>query len=218
MWKKIIKVVNATVLCVRFPFLYPRNRFTNLHYNNWKILDWTDDLSRKYHHFVKTENLEAGQRKHFIKTIGIFCDYWTSVWACLAYNTVRWLHNNVIQLFHCIPSYTELDGMPRGWEKAFGLEMCKDIRKALLKKGGIKLLYQYRIMDIKEKFGELRWYSNGTFKELEEVIDKYATKSAETCISCGAKAVWMTDYRDWASPYCDKCIPDYTRERAEVIS
>ena len=73
-------------------------------------------------------------------------------------------------------------------------------------------------MDIKEKYGELRWYSNWTFDELEKVIDKYANKSVVTCIKCGEKAVWMTDWKDWASPYCDKCIPEYARKRAEIIS
>lgn len=37
MFRKIIK---STWDCIRFPFLYPRNRWTGLHYNNWSILDW----------------------------------------------------------------------------------------------------------------------------------------------------------------------------------
>ena len=24
-------------MCIKYPFLYPRNRFTGLHYNNWEI-------------------------------------------------------------------------------------------------------------------------------------------------------------------------------------
>lgn len=218
MLKKIKAIVKSTILCIRFPFLYPRNRFTNHHYNNWKIIDLETDLYKKYYHFGNSANQNISQKKYFFKTVGRFCGYWTSIWACFAYHIVKWYHNNILQLFHCIPTYTELYSMPTGWRKAFGIEMCKDIKKTLLKKGGRKLLRDYRIMDIKEKYGELRWYSNWTFDELEKVIDKYANKSVVTCIKCGEKAVWMTDWRDWASPYCDKCIPEYARKRAEAIS
>ena len=38
--KKLIKIINSIILCIRFPFLYPRNRFTGKHYNNWKIIEY----------------------------------------------------------------------------------------------------------------------------------------------------------------------------------
>mgnify|MGYP003310314085 CR=1 FL=1 len=34
---KIWKALKSTILCLRFPFLYPRNRFTDKHYNNWVL-------------------------------------------------------------------------------------------------------------------------------------------------------------------------------------
>ena len=43
--KKILKFFNDLILCIRFPFLYPRNRFTGTHYNNWKIIEF----HRKYY-------------------------------------------------------------------------------------------------------------------------------------------------------------------------
>lgn len=33
--------------------------------------------------------------------------------------------------------FTYLDDMPEGWKKAFGMDMCEDIRKVLIKGGGI---------------------------------------------------------------------------------
>ena len=219
MLKKIKRTISSIILCIRFPFLYPRNRFTNRHYNNWKISGWLKDLHQKYFVCKHSYNFEDNpKKKYFFKQIGRFGTCWTSIWAYYAYHIVKWYHDNILQLFHCIPTYTELDLMPTGWRKAFGIEMCEDIKKILLKKGGRQLLHAYRIMDIKEKYGELRWDSNWTFDELEKVIGKYVDKSVVTCIECGAKAVWMTDYRDWASPYCDKCIPEYAKERAEAIS
>ena len=83
-------------------------------------------------------------------------------------------------------SYTELDSMPIGWRKAFGIDICNEIKRALEK--DIRLLSEYRITQIKEKYGTLRWYSNFTTKELSEVIDKYERLSSHTCIVCGKEA------------------------------
>lgn len=46
-------------------------------------------------------------------------------------------------------SYTELDSMPDGWRKAFGEQMCEDIREELVR---AEYLDQYRITQIKEKY------------------------------------------------------------------
>ena len=54
--------------------------------------------------------------------------------------------------------FTELDSMPDGWRKAFGLEMCREIKDYLIKHNFP--LDEYRIMDIKEKYGTLCWYDN----------------------------------------------------------
>ena len=38
-------------MCIKYPFLYPRNRFTGLHYNNWKLHQYHVN---NYKHAVKT--------------------------------------------------------------------------------------------------------------------------------------------------------------------
>ncbi len=98
-------------------------------------------------------------------------------------------------------SYTELDSMPIGWRKAFGIDICNEIKRALEK--DTRLLSEYRITQIKEKYGTLRWYSNFTTKELSEVIDKYERLSSHTCIVCGKEATKIST--GWISPYCDSC-------------
>lgn len=55
-------------------------------------------------------------------------------------------------------SYTELDDMPEGWRIAFGDQMCEEIHKELLKYNYVD---KYKIVQIKEKYGTLRWYDNG---------------------------------------------------------
>ena len=99
-------------------------------------------------------------------------------------------------------SYTELDAMPDGWRKAFGLLMCEDIKNVLIKEN---FLYDYRIMDIKEKYGTLHWYDGGSTQEIADIIANYEYISGYTCIKCGKFNVDMFD-DGWISPYCDECF------------
>lgn len=97
-------------------------------------------------------------------------------------------------------SFTELDAMPDGWLKAFGEQMCEEIKQALEKDG---LVNKYRIYQIKEKFGSLRWYDGNGNKEINKIVSKYEKLSMKICIQCGSKATKVST--DWISPYCDKC-------------
>ena len=102
--------------------------------------------------------------------------------------------------------YTELDAMPRGWRFAFGEQLCEELKQALVK---ANLLDDYRITQIKEKYGGLRWYANFDTDETSAIIDKYTKLSYRTCIKCGAPATLIT--AGWISPYCYACCP--TNER-----
>lgn len=99
-------------------------------------------------------------------------------------------------------TYTELDAMPEGWRKSFGLKICEELKEILLKNNSLK---EYRIIQIKEKFGTLRWYCNSSDKEIRKVIDKYEKISEHTCIFCGKDNVDIFD-DGWISPYCDNCF------------
>lgn len=103
-------------------------------------------------------------------------------------------------------SYTELDNMPEGWRRAFGLRMCEDLRNALIDDND---LYRWRIVQLKEKYGSLRLYDNAHKKDSQvpSIINKYEDLSMRTCIQCGAPATRMTT--GWISPYCDKCCPSW---------
>ena len=103
-------------------------------------------------------------------------------------------------------SYTELDMMPDGWRKRFGLNMCQELRTALI---GDDDLYSWRIVQMKEKYGELRVCDNGTVRgsQVPNILNKYEFISRYVCINCGADATRVT--LGWISPYCDKCCPDH---------
>ena len=97
-------------------------------------------------------------------------------------------------------SYNEMFGMCEGWLIAFGYEMLCELREALLVDN---YLYDYTIMDIKEKYGTLRWYDAGSTAEVRHVIRKYCSMSAKVCQICGEPASHMT--QGWIGYFCKKC-------------
>lgn len=126
-------------------------------------------------------------------------------WLCYKYPWLiphnRWTDEEIEDFDF---SYTELDGMPEGWKKAFGEQICEEIQKLLEE---ADYVYKYRILQIKEKFGGLRWYDNTVPESIRErlnaIITKYEDLSERTCVNCGAPATKIST--GWISPWCDKC-------------
>lgn len=188
-----IRATKASVLSIRFPFLYPRNRWTGKHYTHWKLWNYHRD---KWIDAYKWANSQWEVKNKYL-AFKIKCADFL---------------DNFLSIFHCIPSYTELDAMPEGWRKCFGIQICKEIKKALLEDGGRKKLRKYRIEDIKEKNGSLQWYDNGGCEETSKIIKKYEYISYRTCIECGKAADYVTN--GWIIPYCSKCIPKNEKENS----
>lgn len=193
---------------MRYPFLYPRNRWTGNHYDNWKF---RDILYGKRYIFIspnkETPCEEAGfYQKAFILNVDQETYVMTKTvknwWYAFLYYVGEFIYYYPMQWIHCIPTYTEwdaMDDMP-GWKKAFGKQYLKELKKQLKKD---HYLYQFRITDIKEKYGTLRLYCNGASDEVYKIIDKYENLSYETCIECGRKADVITD--GYVLPYCLHC-------------
>lgn len=116
------------------------------------------------------------------------------------YKIIKWIDEKILDNIFILPSYTEWDAMPAGWNKAFGKQYLKELKKQLKKD---KMLYKFRIMDLKEKYGTLRLYVNYGSKELYNIIDKYESLSWNTCIECGKPATHTS--KGWISPYCEEC-------------
>ena len=121
--------------------------------------------------------------------------YWTG--KCMWENKHSWYYTPKY-------SYTELDDMPDGWRKAFGIQMCEELREELIK---FNYLNKYRITQIKEKYGELRWYDNGIpiGSKIYDIINKYSKLSTHICIHCGRPAEIINNM-GWYEPICDKCL------------
>ena len=281
MKSKFLKTIKATWLCIRFPFLYPRNRFTGKHYNNWTIIDFhrkyyqylyqfffldvkkiselsentieTKDNRKKLQKSKSTGYLwlmgfDKNTRNVFIRVSGdpkigitinesnvlksgeildaVFIDgretiivsddavkkenFSRAIKIDLQERLLKWIirfldwiNDYPLQWIHCLTSHTELDDLDSGWRKNFGIKICKDIRRQLIKEGR---LFSYRITQIKEKYGELRWYDNGSSDEIQKIIAKYEDISRRTCIICGKPATKISS--GYVCPFCDEHIED----------
>ena len=278
-FKKIKDVFNASILCLRFPFLYPRNRFDDKYHadllSDWAYkLKWkgnqeigiTAKINKSNDYFTNNAaflkyrvKYDGATKQIFIKddknelvkfnysnviwgndkfeVLGIVLLFTISgipiiqlqvkpidendnenytfthcrsrfvvnKWYNFWYKVIIWFDTKVLDKILFLPSYTELDAMESGWRKAFGIQMCKEIKKELKKH---KFLYKYRIVQIKEKFGYLHWYDSGTPKDskIYDIIRKYEQISAKTCGVCGKPATKIS--KGWIYPYCDDCIGD----------
>lgn len=96
--------------------------------------------------------------------------------------------------------YTWLDYVEEGWKIIF-LEMCEKIQEVLNRTD-----LNFRIIDIKEKFGEMRVYCVDSNNEIDGIIQDYSEMSRVICINCGAPAKYLTS--SWVRPYCANCIPE----------
>ena len=65
--------------------------------------------------------------------------------------------------------YSWLELIPSVWSEAFGEQMLEDLAKAIKRSGAGRV----HIIDMKEKYGELRIQTDVYNEEIERVIDKY---------------------------------------------
>ena len=290
---KFLHTIDSIILCIRFPFLYPRNRFTGLHYNNWKILDKikeirnectvnfnVDEETEPYvvdsyltdievlrkddeeynemfknikhdqqyvYYFIDNEGTEVfvmsthrkkhrkflvsdkndNQRTFIWSEKGIWIDItdeqpkFSNHYSIVINKKLKrkadrleWYHRYVLNTIFAIPTFNELDAMDEGWLRRFGIQMMKELKKQLKKD---KMLYSFRITQIKEKFGGLRFYVECASNEVYDIINKYENMSYDICISCGQDAKYTT--RGWICPYCEECVTErgYDPDDLELI-
>lgn len=190
---KIKRCIRSTILCIRFPFLLLRDGDSDTPYYNKKIWHYIEDNLP-----FCTMKIYDDEKEEFGSDYIV-----TNRWLYIKVMIVKWYYKYPLQWFHCIQEFNWLDDMPEGWRKNFGIQLCKDLRKELIKN---HYLFKYRIVQIKEKFGGLRWYDDGAPGKVHEIIEDYASKSYYICINCGKPATKFTT--GWICPYCDDCIPE----------
>ena len=136
--------------------------------------------------------------------------------------------------------YTELDAMEDGWRIAFSKEFMEELKEELIRYPGSDIneiangtkreyidflttefgsveyvgtfLYDLRIMQIKEKFGGLRFYIEGEPEEsrVDAIINKYERMSERICGICGKPARYLS--QGWIYPWCEDCKNDFEKQ------
>ena len=111
-----------------------------------------------------------------------------------------------------IPGACYLDGMPKGWIKAFADPMLEDFAKAM-EEDGLDMK-DVRIIDVKEKYGSLRWYWGCTHnsKKLEELTTLYENVASAFCARCGKHPVMMT--KGYILPLCEHCWDEWKKRES----
>ena len=208
--RKWCRIPYCTYMCIKYPFLYPRNRWSGKHYNNWTILNYAGRIYSKYCHtqFSKGERLSGLEIGSFESLYPYYVERpseriikgWKNWWAKPYWRLISFFHDYVLQVFHCLPTSTEWDAVEPGWNKAFGKQYLKDLKKQLKKD---KCLYTWRITDIKEKWGRFQLYCTLGSEELYNLIGRYEELSWNTCIKCGKPATHTS--KGWILPYCEEC-------------
>ena len=97
--------------------------------------------------------------------------------------------------------YTWLNDLEPGWNKAFGLDLCNELKNALIKDNKLE---DFTFIQIKEKYGELHLYASNYGEETKKVLTKYSTLSKYICAHCGKPAKYITT--GWILPLCEDCI------------
>lgn len=99
--------------------------------------------------------------------------------------------------------FTWLDEVPEGWRELF-LEKCVKLSDILDYDYSEN---EFRILEIKEKYGELRIYYTGAecvSKEIDELFEEVRMISKYTCVVCGDQ--YETSFsKKFGVPMCASC-------------
>jgi hypothetical protein len=90
--------------------------------------------------------------------------------------------------------------------------LCKDIRNYYIRNYKNVPDYFY-VMQIKEKFGSLRFYITSAPERIHDMISITENKSYYICEKCGKEGKYF--YRDklpWIQTLCDSCLDKYIFE------
>ena len=88
---------------------------------------------------------------------------------------------------------------PMGWKIAFMNKLYDEIDAAIKE----EKIEDFKVLQIKEKFGSLRFYYSPYNRRIDDIVKKYEEISAKTCCGCGDSATVVLT--GWISSWCDHC-------------
>lgn len=105
--------------------------------------------------------------------------------------------------------YTWYDVLDDGWKKAFGKQLLNELKQASKSNHN-----NFRIHDIKEKYGYLHIYLDGYSHGVDHVIQKYELLSICYCRRCGKPVRYVT--RGWIEYLCEECFECFTKDNVDI--
>ena len=126
------------------------------------------------------------------------------------YKIAKWVDEKILDNIFILPIHNEWDAVEPGWNKAFGKQYLDELKKQLKKD---KLLYKFRITQIKEKWGKFQLYCYNGSNKVHDIINKYEQLSWDYCKCCGKPAEVIST--GWISPYCKECAEKYNLKYVE---
>ena len=97
---------------------------------------------------------------------------------------------------------TLLDDMLKGWRIAFGDIWCEEMDKAIRLDSCADV---FRIIQLKEKYGQLRCYTNVYSPNIKHVVNAFEVISEYICVYCGSIDAHIVNDRGWFWPLCRDC-------------
>ena len=77
----------------------------------------------------------------------------------------------------------------------------------------------YIILQIKEKFGYLRYYYSTEledYSEMENLVSEYTKKSGEICEKCGSTNTIDANLGGWYKRWCETCVEEFQKENPKL--
>lgn len=81
--------------------------------------------------------------------------------------------------------------------------LCEDLEK-IVKEEHLQEGY-FEVIQVKEKFGTLRFYVNGGTNAIYDRINKAEGDSSATCEQCGKQPAKSTSKGHWIRTLCEEC-------------
>ena len=91
----------------------------------------------------------------------------------------------------------------KGWYPL--LEELSDKIDAMFRDKYPKEMKDFQVLQVKEKFGTLRYYVSSAPDEIYDLIHEYEDKSDTTCELCG-KTGKLTERHMWLQTLCEECF------------
>lgn len=100
-------------------------------------------------------------------------------------------------------------------------KLCANIEEYFALRRGARLFIesdtgeQFTCLQMKEKFGELRFYCNHYYPIIDQLIDYASYQSRSICQKCGSRYN-VNVYGPWISYLCDKHAPKEDKLKEET--